>query len=142
MEVWKEVRRRVLTKEISCRAACAEYHLGWQTLNKILTHAEPPGYRPSKPRPKRVLARFLPIIYQILEDDRQAPKKQRHTAHRIFERLDIDVADADAVRTIVEHRADRPVAFFSLDGRPQLQVVRVETTDPAAYQALLTEVTP
>jgi transposase len=87
MEVWKEVRRRVLTKEISCRAACAEYHLGWKTLNKILTHTEPPGYRPSKPRPKRVLAPFLPIIYQILEDDRQAPKKQRHTAHRIFERL-------------------------------------------------------
>jgi hypothetical protein len=56
--------------------------------------------------------------------------------------LDIDVADADAVRTIVEHRAERPVAFFSLDGRPHLQVVRVESTDPAAYQALLTEVTP
>jgi hypothetical protein len=34
MEVWKEVRRRVLTKEISGRAACAEYHLGWKTLNK------------------------------------------------------------------------------------------------------------
>ena len=50
--------------------------------------------------------------------------------------------EADAVRTIVEHRAERPVAFFSLDGRPHLQVVRVETTDPAAYQALLTEVTP
>jgi transposase len=29
----------------------------------------------------------LPIIYQILVDDRQAPRKQRHTAWRIFERL-------------------------------------------------------
>lgn len=35
-----------------------------------------------------MLAPFLPIIYQILEDDRRIPpKKQRHTAHRIFERL-------------------------------------------------------
>jgi transposase len=87
MEFWKEVRRLVLTKELSQRAACAKYRLGWHTLKKILAHAEPPGYRQSKPRPKRKLAAFLPIIQQILEEDRQAPKKQRHTAKRIFERL-------------------------------------------------------
>jgi hypothetical protein len=87
MEFWKEVRRRVLTKEISKRAACETYGLGWHTLNKILAHDEPPGYRQSQPREKRKLAPFLPIIQQILEDDRQAPKKQRHTAKRIFQRL-------------------------------------------------------
>ncbi len=52
-----------------------------------MAHAEPPGYRASQPRPKRKLEPFLPIIQQILADDRQAPKKQRHTAKRIFERL-------------------------------------------------------
>ena len=36
-------------------------------------------------RPK--LDPFLPIIDQILEADRALPRKQRHTAHRIFERL-------------------------------------------------------
>jgi hypothetical protein len=77
----------VLTNELSQRAACERYHLGWHTLKKILAHAEPPGYRQSKPRPKRKLEPFLPIIHQILIDDRQAPKKQRHTAERIFERL-------------------------------------------------------
>ena len=87
MELWKEVRRQVLTKELSCRAACKKYRLGWHTLKKILAHDEPPGYRLSQPRQKRKLAPFLPIIHQILEDDRQAPKKQRHTAKRIFERL-------------------------------------------------------
>jgi hypothetical protein len=45
MEFWKEVRRRVLTKEISQRAACTTYGLGWHTLKKILAHDEPPGYR-------------------------------------------------------------------------------------------------
>ncbi len=54
--------------------------------------------------------------------------------------LDIDVIDADSIRTIVEHRAERPVELFSLDGRPHLAHVRVETTDVAAYGALLTEV--
>ena len=87
MEFWKEVRRQVLTKELSQRAACKKYGLGWHTLKKILAHDEPPGYRQSQPRQKRKLEPFLPIIHQILADDRQAPKKQRHTAKRIFERL-------------------------------------------------------
>jgi len=87
MELWIEVRRRVLTKELSKRAACKEYGLGWHTLKKILAHDQPPGYRQGQPREKRKLAPFLPIIHQILVADRQAPKKQRHTARRIFERL-------------------------------------------------------
>jgi transposase len=87
MELWIEIRRRVLTKELSKRAACKEYGLGWHTLKKILAHDEPPGYRQSQPREKRKLAPFLPIIHQILTADPQAPKKQRHTAKRIFERL-------------------------------------------------------
>ena len=43
MEFWKEVRREVLTNGLSQRAACQKYGLGWHTLKKILTHAEPPG---------------------------------------------------------------------------------------------------
>jgi len=87
MEFWKDVRRQVLTNELSKRAACVKYRLGWHTLKKILAHAEPPGYRSRQPRKKRKLEFFVPIIHQILGDDRQAPKKQRHTAKRIFERL-------------------------------------------------------
>ena len=47
----------------------------------------PPGYRRSKPPVRPKLDPFLPIIDQILEDDRSQLKKQRHTARRIFERL-------------------------------------------------------
>ena len=56
--------------------------------------------------------------------------------------LDIDVIDADSIRTIVEHRSDQPVELFPLDGRPHLAHVRVEATDVSSYQALLGEVTP
>ncbi|GAF78784.1 unnamed protein product, partial [marine sediment metagenome] len=87
MHEWSEIRRRVLTGEISKRAACREYELAWHTLKKILEHEVPPGYRLSRPRPKPKLEPYLPIIEQILKDDRQAPRKQRHTAKRIFERL-------------------------------------------------------
>jgi transposase len=87
MELWTEIRRRVLTKELSQRTACQEYKLGWWTLKKILANAEPPGYQRTKPRARPKLERFLPIIHEILKDDQQAPRKQRHTAQRIWERL-------------------------------------------------------
>jgi transposase len=87
MEMWSEIRRRVLTGELTKRAACREYDLHWETLEKILAHVEPPGYRRTKPRHKPKIEPFLPIIGEILESDRKAPKKQRHTAQRIWERL-------------------------------------------------------
>ena len=86
MEKWAEIRRQVLNEEISKRAACAEYEIHWETLQKILTHTEPPGYRRTKPRTSK-LDPFLPIIHEILKSDRQVHRKQRHTAKRIFERL-------------------------------------------------------
>ena len=72
MEKWISIRRRVLGKEISKRQACREYGIGWRTLEKVLAHEEPPGYRQRQPRRKPKLERFLPIIHGILEADRQA----------------------------------------------------------------------
>ena len=86
MQKWAEIRRRVLTDEISKRAACREYEIHWDTLEKILTFTEPPGYRKTKPRGS-MLDPFLPIIQEILESDKKVHRKQRHTAQRIFERL-------------------------------------------------------
>src|SRR3982751_5551992 len=82
-----EIRRRVLAKGLSGRAACREYKIHWKTLKKILDNTEPPGYRRTKPRRPSILEPLLPVVHQILEDDRKAPKKQRHTAKRIFDRL-------------------------------------------------------
>lgn len=87
MEHWSEVRRRVLTGQLSKRQACKEYELHWDTLKKILEHEEPPGYRRKEPRKKPVLGPFVERIQEILEADKQAPPKQRHTAKRILERL-------------------------------------------------------
>src|SRR3954462_2716656 len=87
MENRAEIRRRVLADGLSRRAACREFDIHWDTLKKILDHPEPPGYRRTAPRPHPKLDPFLPVIHQILEDDKKAPRKQRHTARRIFERL-------------------------------------------------------
>src|SRR6516225_6763679 len=87
MESWAEIRRRVLVDGLSKRAACRQYDIHWDTLRKILEHPEPPGYRRTAPRPRPKLDPLLPVIDQILEADKRAPKKQRHTARRVFERL-------------------------------------------------------
>ena len=100
MELWSEVRRRVLTGQISKRAACREYDIHWQTLQKMLQHSEPPGYRREKSRPSK-LDPFLPVIEEILASDRKVHRKQRHTAKRIFERLR-DEHGYDGGETIVK----------------------------------------
>src|SRR5512144_1342162 len=87
MENWAESRRRVLVDGQSKRSVCREFEIHWDTLQKILDHPEPPGYRRTAPRPRPKLDPFLPVIHQILDDDKKAPTKQRHTARRIFERL-------------------------------------------------------
>jgi transposase len=87
MRLWSEVRRRVLTGELSLRQAAAEYGLNFRTVQKIVAQPEPSPFRPPAPRAKPVLGPFLPIIQQILDDDRLAPPKQRHTGRRIYERL-------------------------------------------------------
>ena len=90
MEMWTEVRRRVLTGELSKRAACREYGINWRTLGKMLAHVEPPGYRRKAKREQPVLGSHVVWIQEVLEQDKQEPKKQRHTAKRIFDRLKVE----------------------------------------------------
>jgi transposase len=87
MEQWAEIRRQVLVEGLSRREACRIYQLHWNTLQKILTHEEPPGYRRVKPVRRPIIEPVLPIIHQILTSDCRQPKKQRHTAKRIWQRL-------------------------------------------------------
>jgi transposase len=87
MDLWAEIRRRVLSGELSLREAGRHYRLNFRTVARIAQHPEPPAYRLMQPRHKPVLGPFLSFIHQALEADRHAPPKQRHTARRIFERL-------------------------------------------------------
>jgi transposase len=87
VDQWIEIRRRVLTGELSKRQACREYSLHWQTLKKVLQQPVPPERREAPPPRPSKLEPFRPVIEAILDGDRQAHRKQRHTVWRIFERL-------------------------------------------------------
>jgi transposase len=64
-----------------------ETGIHWQTLEKILTHSEPPGYRRKEAAHQPKLGPYMGRIRQILKEDQKVHRKQRHTAKRIFERL-------------------------------------------------------
>jgi transposase len=53
----------------------------------MLQYAVPPGYQRQQPIKRPKLGPWLGVIDAILNDDKQRPTKQRHTAKRIFERL-------------------------------------------------------
>ena len=87
MELYARVRRACHVDGLSERAAAQLFGIDRKTVSKILKHSVPPGYRRSKPPVRPKLDPFIPVIDQILEDDKSQLKKRRHTAQRIFERL-------------------------------------------------------
>ena len=87
MEDWTDIRERVIAGKVSKRAILRETGMHWLTLKKMLTHPEPPGYRQRKTRPQQKLGPYQERIEQILKADQLLPRKQRHTAKRIWERL-------------------------------------------------------
>jgi transposase len=63
---------------------------GWsrQTVRKHLTGpAEPPVYTQNGPKPSPVMGPYLEVVRRWLDDDKDAPRKQRHTARHVYDRL-------------------------------------------------------
>ena len=87
MELYSRVRRACHVGGMSERAAAGHFGIDRKTVSKILKHSVPPGYRREHPPVRPKLDPFIPIINQILEEDKSRIKKQRHTARRIYERL-------------------------------------------------------
>ena len=87
VESYAAVRRFVLVEGHSRRKAAKVFGLSRGTVDKMCQFSEPPGYRRKTPPAKPKLDGFTSIIDAILKSDAHAPKKQRHTAKRIFERL-------------------------------------------------------
>ena len=87
VELYAQVRRSVIVEGLSEREAVKRFGLARETVRKMLRYRIPPGYRRNKPVRRPKLEAFTGIINQILNDDRERPRKQRHTAQRIFDRL-------------------------------------------------------
>ena len=89
VELYAAVRLAVVDEGLSHHEAGRRFGIDRRTVKKMLTYSAPPGYRRTKPVRRPKLDGFTGIVDAILEADTDpdVPRKQRHTAHRIFERL-------------------------------------------------------
>ena len=81
------IRRMHLLEGRSIREIRRRLGHSRNTIAKVLAHPTPPGYRMAQARAKRVLEPYISIIDAWLEQDKTAPRKQRHTGQAIYERL-------------------------------------------------------
>ena len=86
MELYLKVRL-ARSEGMSQRKLARHFNISRDTVRKMLAFSTPPGYRREKAIRRPKLDGFTEIIDGWLEDDKKVPRKQRHTAKRIHERL-------------------------------------------------------
>ncbi|MBC8549129.1 MAG: IS21 family transposase [Candidatus Brocadiales bacterium] len=92
------------------------------TIKKAL-RGEPWGYKPRSHQAYPALEKYLAIIDGWLENDKKNPKKQRHTARRVYNRLALEHTYTGAESTVrryvreakVRLGVNAPAVFIPLD---------------------------
>jgi transposase len=84
-----------------------------------------PEPRKKAERSRWKLAAAMAFVNQILETDKKAPRKQRHTAHRIWERIGSEMPDYRI--------CERTVRQYVHDRKIELGLVVHETFVPQSY---------
>ena len=122
VDVYLPVRRAVMVEGMSIREAARVFGLHRDTVRKMTAYSVPPGYRRENPPRRPKLEPFTGVIDRILEDDLRLPRKQRHTAKRIFERLRDEYRFEGGYTTVKdyvrEHRRQTREMFVPLSHPP------------------------
>ncbi len=87
VEHFELIRRMVLVDGLSEREVARQLGHSRKSIRKAIEHSSPVPYTLSEPKPRPKLDPFVPVIRQWLIDDQEKPRKQRHTATRVWERL-------------------------------------------------------
>ncbi len=87
LDSWQSIRWLHFREGKSVRWISKEFGIARRTISKYLEKPDAPRYTLNKPREKPVTGPWRENIEKIIEEDKAAPRKQRHTAKRIFERL-------------------------------------------------------
>lgn len=86
MEQFERIRRDHRDEGLSIRALAARHRVHRRTVRQALADAVPPA-RKSPERQAPVLGRHVDTVRRWLTEDLKAPRKQRHTARRVWQRL-------------------------------------------------------
>ena len=114
--------RRLHRDGVSARQIARRLRVGRDTIRKALADPEPKPYTLAAPRPAPVFGAFQAAVDAILDADRTAPRKQRHTATQVYRRLVAEHGYAGSYDPIRRHlkdrRLDRRETFIPLEHPP------------------------
>lgn len=121
MEQFEGIRRDSREEGLSIRALARRHRVHRRAVRQALASAVPPPKR-VPPRAAPAIGPHAATIGRWLIEDRDAPRKQRHTARRIWERLvdeeDARVSESSVRRYVREvrrdlHRGERDVLIVA-----------------------------
>jgi len=86
VELYLKVRL-ACSEGMSRRQAAKHFNISRDSVAKMLAYSTPPGYQRQSPIRRPKLDAFVSTIDHWLDEDIKVPRKQRHTAKRVFDRL-------------------------------------------------------
>jgi transposase len=125
VELFEQIRREYEFGVGTIKGVAHKLGVHRRLVRQALSNAEPPEREQSQ-RERPVIGPLRAFINAILEADRKAPRKQRHTAHRIFERIRTEMP---------EHKvAEVTVRLYVRERKRELGWSTRATCVPQSYQ--------
>lgn len=84
---YETIRRAYFREKQSIRAIHRDLGYSRETIRKAIVHPAPQPYQLNQPRPAPVLGPYKERINELLDESDRQRRKQRYTAHRIYELL-------------------------------------------------------
>ena len=110
VELFEQIRRDWRAGGSSIRELAVRHHVHRRTVRQALASAVPPPRQVYPPRRRPALGPYTQVIDEWLVADRDVPRKQRHTARRIWRRLVAEhgasVAEVTVSRYVARRRAE------------------------------------
>lgn len=124
VELFEQIRRDRRREELSIRELAEKHRVHRRTVRQALGSAVPPPRKTYPARPRPAVDPWSEIIDGWLLADQSAPRKQRHTARRVWQRL------------VAEHGAqlsEVSVSRYVAQRRAELGLVKPEVAVPQTH---------
>lgn len=84
---YEQIRKAYHIEGLSIREISRRYHHSRRVVRKALEHPVPEKYHLEQPKKASVLGIYRQRILDLLEESEKLPRKQRYTAHKVYEIL-------------------------------------------------------